>query len=74
MSQPLKIRKFNIESVEDSKFTNVRDYWDEETMARIMDLLHEFRDLFLTQFLEMKGILGDLGEMKIMLKPDAKQV
>ena len=29
---------------------------------------------FSTWFSEMKGILGDLGEMKIMLKPDAKPV
>ena len=43
-------------------------------MAKIMDLLHEFQDLFSTQFSEMKGILGDLGEIKIMLKPDANPV
>ena len=74
MSHLLKIRKVNIGSEENQKFANFGDYWHEETMAKIMDLLHEFQDLFLTQFLEMKGILGDLGEMKIMLKPDAKPV
>ena len=42
MSQPLKIQKVNIGSKENPKFANVRDYWDEETMARITDLLHEF--------------------------------
>ena len=41
-------------------------------MEHIMDLLHEFQDLFPTKFYKMKGILGDLGEMKIPLKPDAK--
>ena len=41
-------------------------------MAKIMDLLHEFQDLFSTRFSEMKGILGDLEEMKIILKPDSK--
>ena len=40
-------------------------------MREITDLLHEFQDLFPTKFSEMKGILGDLGEMKIPLKPDA---
>ena len=39
-----------------------------------MDLLHEFQDLFPTKFSEMKGILGDLGEMKIPLKLDVKLV
>ena len=44
------------------------------TMEKITDLLHEFQYLFPMKFLEMKGILGDLGEMKILLKPDAKPV
>ena len=30
--------------------------------------------MFLTKFFEMKGILGDLGEMNISLKPDVKPV
>ena len=74
MIQLLRIQKINIGSAENPKFSNVRDYWEEETMAKITDLLHQFQDLFLTRFSEMKGILEDLGEMKIMLKLDAKPV
>ena len=37
-----------------------------------MDLLLEYQDLFPTNFLEIKGIVGDLGEMKIPMKLDAK--
>ena len=59
---------------ENLNFANIGDYWDDETMAQITDLLHEFQDLFPTRFSEMKGILGDLGEMKIPLKPDTKPV
>ena len=43
-------------------------------MAKIMDLLHEFRDFLPSKFSEMKGILGNLGEMKIPLKSDMKMV
>ena len=43
-------------------------------MGKVIDLLHEFQDLILTNFFKMKGILGDLGEMKIPLKLDAKPV
>ena len=43
-------------------------------MAKIIDLLHEFQDFFLKKFFEMKGILGDLGQMKISLKQHAKPV
>ena len=44
---------------------------DEET---IMDLLHDFQDLFLMKFFKMEGTLGDLGEMKIPLNLDVKLV
>ena len=43
-------------------------------MAKITDLLHEFQYLFPMKFSEMKWILGELGEMKIPLKLDAKPV
>ena len=74
MSQPLKIRKFNIGMEENPKFASVGDYWDEDTMSKITNLLHQFKDLFPTKFSKMKGILGYLGEMKIPLKPNVKPV
>ena len=74
INQPLKIQKVNIGTEEEPKFVNIGDYWDEETMEKIIDLLHVFQELFSTKFSKMKGILGDLGEMKIPLKPYAKQV
>ena len=43
-------------------------------MEKIKDLLYEFQDLFPTKFSEMKGILGDLVEMKILLKQNAMPV
>ena len=63
----LKIKKVNIGSLENPKFTNIGYYWDEETVAKITNLLHEYQDLFPTNFSEMKGIVSDLGEMKIPL-------
>ena len=50
MTQPLKIKKVNIGTEENPKFSNIEDYWDEETMVNITDLLHEFQDLFQTKF------------------------
>ena len=72
--QLLKIIKVNIGTEEKPKFAHVGDCWDEETMTKTTYLLHEFQDLFPTKFSEIKGILGDLGEMKIPLKPDVKPV
>lgn len=41
---------------------------------KVAKLLCEYRDLFLTKIMELKGIFGDLGMMKITRKPDMKLV
>lgn len=39
---------------------------------KVTELLHEYQDLFHTKFSNLKGIIGDLGVMKITLNPDEK--
>ena len=56
------------------KCATIGDYWDEEMVTKVTELLHEYQDLFPTKFSEMKGILGYIGVIKIPLKPDAKPV
>ena len=63
--KPLKIKKVNIGSPENPKFANNGDYWDDEMVGMITDLLHEFQDLFPTKFFEMKGTTRDHKEMNI---------
>ena len=43
-------------------------------VSKVTKLLHEYQDLFPMKFPEMKGILGDIGVIKIPLKDDAKIV
>ena len=74
VTQPLKTRQVNIGSEEMPKYATIGDYWDEEMVSKVTQLLHEYQDLFPTKFSEMKGILGDIGVIKIPLKPDAKPV
>jgi len=50
----------------------IGDYLDEDIVSKVIELLHEYYDLFPTKTLEMKGILGNLGVMRIPLKPYAK--
>eukprot|EP00253_Pinus_taeda_P003425 PITA_03425 len=50
------------------------DYWDDATVDKVAELLQEYQDLFPTKFLDLKGNIGDLGVMKITLKPDAKPI
>jgi len=47
---------------------SIGDYWDESTTREIFDLLHEYEDLFPASVAELKGIKGDIREMKIMVK------
>jgi hypothetical protein len=68
----IKVNKFNIATEENPKMVSIGDYWDEQTLERITELLREYNDLFPTTFIEMKGIVGELGEMKIPLKTDAR--
>ena len=71
---PLKIKKVNIGLIENMKLANIGDYWDDETVGKIVELLHEFQDMFPTKFLEMNGIVEYLGEIKIPLRPGTKLV
>jgi DNA integrity scanning protein DisA with diadenylate cyclase activity len=52
----------------------VGDYWEEKTNQEIQSLLQEYEDLFPKTLLELKGIKGVMGEMKIKLKPGSKAV
>ena len=71
---PLKTRQVNIGSEEIPKYATIGDYWDEEMVSKVTELIQEYQDLFSTKFSEMKGILGDIGVIKIPLKPDVKPV
>jgi len=72
--EPLKTVKVNIGTSEIPKIVFIWEYWDEKLVCKITHLLDEYEELFPTKFIEMKGIAGDLGEMRIPLKPDAKPV
>jgi len=41
---------------------------------KVTEFLCEYQDFFPTKFTELKGIVGDLGFMKITLKPEVKLV
>jgi hypothetical protein len=73
-AQCIKTQKVNIGMIENTKFAQIGYYWSDETVETIADFLREYQDLFPTTFSEMKGISGDLGKMKIPLKPGAKPV
>ena len=72
--EPLKTRQVNMGSEVEPKFVKIGEYWDEYIVDKMVKLLPEYQDLFPTNFVDLKGIIRDLGVMKITLKPDAKPV
>ena len=68
VTMKLRIKKINIRSEAKPKLASIGDYWDDKTIGQVADLLQEYQDLFPTRFEDMKGILGDLGVMRIPLK------
>lgn len=74
ISAPLKKKQVKIGTEVEPKFTNIRDYWDDAILDKVVELLCEYQDLFPTKFSNLKGIVDDLGIMKITLKLDAKPI
>jgi hypothetical protein len=57
---PIKVKKFNIGTVENPKMAIIGDYLDEQSVESIIELLREYNNLFPKMFTEMKGIAGEL--------------
>ena len=45
ITEPLKT-KINIGTDTEPKFSSIGDYWNDDTVGQIVDLLHEYQDLF----------------------------
>jgi len=65
--KPLKMKKVNIGLEDELKFATIGDYWDEDTIKKITDLVHEYQELFPIKFSDMEGIVGESRVMNIHL-------
>jgi len=72
ITAPLKMKQVNIGIDAEPKYAMLGDYWDDATVDKVTELLCKYQGLFPTKIMDLKGIVGDLGMMKITLKPDAK--
>jgi CTP:phosphocholine cytidylyltransferase-like protein len=50
------VKKVNIGTTDNPKMESIGDYWDEQTVEKIIELLREYNDMFPTTFIGMKGI------------------
>lgn len=64
----------NIGSEKEPEFANIGNYWDEDTLDTVVELLHEYQDLFPSKLFDLKRIVRDLGMMKLNVILDAKPV
>ena len=71
---PIKVKKVNIGTNDNPKMASIGDYWDGQIVESIMNLFHEYNDMFPTTFTKMKSIAGELREMKIPLKHEARSI
>lgn len=71
---PLKTRQVKIGIEVELKFVKIGDYWNDAMVDKVAELLREYMDFLPINFSDVKGIIGDFGVMKIMLKPDTKPV
>lgn len=74
ISVPLKTKQVKLDIKEELNFVMIGDYWDDATMHKVFELLCEYQVLLPTKFLDLKGIVGDFGIMKITLKSNVKPI
>lgn len=70
----VKNKQVNIGMEAEPKIVKIGDYWESPTVDKVTELLHEYQDLFLSKFMDFKGIIKDLGIMKITLKLNVNPV
>ena len=69
-----KTKEFNISSDDRPKMEKIGDYWNEEQTTEIVNLLKEFQDVFARDYKDLKGLVHEMGKMKIDIKPDIRPV
>ena len=74
MDAKIKIKEVNIAKDGPPKMARIEDYWSEEQTTKIVDLLKEYHDVFARDYKDLKGLVKEMGEMKIYLFPEATPV
>jgi len=59
---------------DEPRYATLGNYWDDAMVDKVVELLCKYQDLFPTRIMDLKGIVSDLGMMKITLKPNMKPV
>ena len=52
----------------------IGDYWLEQQTTKIVDLLKEYQDVFARDYKDLKGLVEEMGEIKIDLLLNATPI
>ena len=70
MDANIKIKEVNIANEGQQKMAKIGDYWSKQQTTEIVDLLKEYQDVFARDYKDLKGLVEEMGEMKIDLLPE----
>ena len=71
MDAKIKIKEINITKEGDPKMARIGDYQSEQQTIELVDLLKEYQDVFARDYKDLKGLVEEMGEMKIDLLLEA---
>ena len=74
MDTKVKTKETDISNDNRPKMARIGDYWSEEKTTEIVNLLMEFKYVFAWDYKYLKGLVAEMGEMKIDIKPDAQPI
>ena len=70
----MKIKEVDISNDDRPKIAKIGDYWTEAQTTEIVNLLKDFQDVFVADYKDLKGLVHEMGEMKIDINPDVRPV
>jgi hypothetical protein len=74
MDVEIRMKEFDISNDDRPKMVRVGDYWFDKKTTDIVNLLKEYQDVFARDYKDLKGLVEEMGEMKIELIPGAKPI
>ena len=74
MDSQIKTKELNILADNKSNLEKIGDCWSKEKTTEIVNLLKEYQDVFARYYKDLKGLVQEMGEMKIEILLDAKPI
>ena len=74
MDVEIKTKEFDISNDDRPKMVQIRYYWSDKKKIDIVNLLKEYQYVFSRDYKDLKGLVEEMGEMKIKLIPRTKPI